>query len=440
MSFVNSLIGGQSGNTGGAGLNYQAGDANLINPVSGAQAQRGIVRTNNSLDMQKNFLQAVNQQNGLGNQSNVYNQMQGVVNGTGPNPAQAQLAQATQANVANQAAQAASQRGGASNVGMMSRQAANQGANIQQQSAGQAATLQAQQSLGALNQMGNIANTQAAQQAQAVQGYGNSVQNQQQQLLNAIAAQNNARVGNMGSQNSANASISGVAAQGQQQLLGNLMSSAGSAMAMAEGGLVPDIQQAPPIAPPPAIAPKQDPKELIAKAAPMAAAMAEGGEVQSGPMSKVGQFLKDMGSQNLQNSGASQIGSALGTAIGTGIHNMMQPAPQAQMQGDRNMYAQPMMASGGKVPALVSPGERYLNPSEAKAAAEGKVNPMKAGEKIPGKPKIAGDKDSYSNDTVKKSLSTGGIVIPRSITQGSDAEKKAMEFVKQVFAKKNKNG
>jgi hypothetical protein len=60
------------------------------------------------------------------------------------------------------------------------------------------------------------------------------------------------------------------------------------------------------------------------------------------------------------------------------------------------------------------------------------------GEKIPGKPKIAGAKNSYSNDTVHKELDDGGIVIPRSITQGKDAEKKAAEFVRQVLSKHKK--
>src|ERR1700679_261280 len=79
--------------------------------------------------------QALQGQNGLGNQSQVYGQLQGVANGTGPNPAQAQLAQATGANTANQAALMAGQRGSAANVGLLARQAAQQGAANQQAAA-----------------------------------------------------------------------------------------------------------------------------------------------------------------------------------------------------------------------------------------------------------------------------------------------------------------
>jgi len=41
-----------------------------------------------------------------------------------------------------------------------------------------------------------------------------------------------------------------------------------------------------------------------------------------------------------------------------------------------------MMANGGKVPALVSPGEKYLNPQAVQQVAQG-ANPMSVGETIP---------------------------------------------------------
>jgi hypothetical protein len=91
------------------------------------------------------------------------------------------------------------------------------------------------------------------------------------------------------------------------------------------------------------------------------------------------------------------------------------------------------MAKGGKVPAMVSPGERYLPPSEAKKVVDGKKPAMSAGEKIPGKPKVSGAKNSYANDTVPKTLEAGGIVIPRSVTQGKDAQSQAHKFVAAHF-------
>lgn len=104
-----------------------------------------------------------------------------------------------------------------------------------------------------------------------------------------------------------------------------------------------------------------------------------------------------------------------------------------------------MMAKGGpishigqhyaKVKALVSPGERYLSPQAVKEVASGKKSPMSAGTKIPGKAVVSGAKNSYANDTVPKTLAEGGIVIPRSITQGANAEKRAHEFVSAILAK-----
>lgn len=94
---------------------------------------------------------------------------------------------------------------------------------------------------------------------------------------------------------------------------------------------------------------------------------------------------------------------------------------------------QPAMAHGGKVPALVSPGERYLPPSEVKKVAEGKKAPIKAGEKIPGKAKVKGD--SYENDTVSKTLEAGGIVLPRHVTTAKDPAAAAHAFVTAILAK-----
>lgn len=93
-------------------------------------------------------------------------------------------------------------------------------------------------------------------------------------------------------------------------------------------------------------------------------------------------------------------------------------------------------AKGGKVDAMVSPGEVYLPPGKAKEVANGDKNPIKAGEKIPGKPKVKGD--SYANDTVPKKLEAGGVVIPNSIMQSDDPVGNASEFVKKLMEKSSK--
>lgn len=134
--------------------------------------------------------------------------------------------------------------------------------------------------------------------------------------------------------------------------------------------------------------------------------------------------------------GLGAVGAAAAAASG-GIVKPGQVGDNAiLMEGEPKSHAGRhfKMAKGGQVPALVSPGERYLPPQEVKKVAEGKKSPMKAGEKIPGKPKVGGAVNSYANDTVKKNLSEGGIIIPRSITQGDDAESKAHAFVSAVLA------
>jgi hypothetical protein len=95
-----------------------------------------------------------------------------------------------------------------------------------------------------------------------------------------------------------------------------------------------------------------------------------------------------------------------------------------------------MMAKGGKVPALVSPGELYLDRNAVKQVEQG-ASPRAVGEKIPGKPKVPGAKNSYANDTVPKDLESGGIVVPRSETQGKNATHKEVSFIAAVQRKQS---
>lgn len=340
MGFVGGLLGTAGGinGTGVAGPQHAA----VAQPVTTGMTDDAYNRTTAGIDQQQAFLQALQAQNGIANQSNVYNQLAQVAAGQGPNPAQAQLAQATAANTANQAALMASQRGAAVNPALIARQAAMQGAANQQNAAGQAASLQAQQSLGAIGQMGNMANQQVAQQGQALQGYNQAAQGQQQNLLNSIANTNQSNVSMQSNINSANAGIVDRTMGGQYNMFGNVAGSIGTAIGLAHGG-----------------------------------------EVHKGPRSSVGRY---------------------------------------------------MMAKGGQVPTMVSPGEKYLSPDKVQAVQKG-ASPMAVGETIPGAPKVKGAKDSYANDTVPAMLEEGGIVIPRSVTQSKNPEKKAIEFVLAVMAK-----
>lgn len=191
-----------------------------------------------ALAQQQQFLQAVNAQGGIGKLGDVYNQYQGVANGTGPNPAQAMLNNATGQNVANQSAMMASQRGASANPAMLARMAAQQGAGIQQQAAGQGAAMQAQQQLAAMGQMGGVAGQLAQMQGQGV----DMAQRQQQMAQQGVQGQNQLTVESQNNANNVNASI----AKGNQAFQSGLvaggingLASAGTKMiGLASGGEV----------------------------------------------------------------------------------------------------------------------------------------------------------------------------------------------------------
>lgn len=95
--------------------------------------------------------------------------LQDQIAGKGPSVAQTMLNQSTGQNVGNQAALQAGQRGAASNVGLMSRQIGQQGANLQQQATGQGAIQRAMEQLQATGQLGQVYGTQGSL---ANQNYG----------------------------------------------------------------------------------------------------------------------------------------------------------------------------------------------------------------------------------------------------------------------------
>lgn len=131
-----------------------------------------------------------------------------------------------------------------------------------------------------------------------------------------------------------------------------------------------------------------------------------------------------MGSGMTMAGGAGDAGAATtaGEGIGAGIDTAVMVA-----------------AKGGKVPAMVSPGEQYLPPKDVKKVAKG-ANPLAVGERIPGKPKYKGN--NYANDIVPKTLEAGGIVIPNKIMQSKNPHWEAMKFVHATMAKNRgkKNG
>lgn len=382
-NFIPSLLGIGGSNSG---LNFNADKANILKGSTADQAQALLPQAQRAIDQQALLAQQYFQQNPLAKQNDVFNQqqmlahqLQGVANGVGPNPALAQLNQATGQNVNQQAALMASQRGAGANAGLLARQAAMQGGNIQQQAAGQAATMQAQQQMAGMQalqsqqgQMAGLANTQAGQLGQAVGGYNQAAQSEQQNLLNALAQYNNANVAMQSNVNSANAGI----AQGQIGMQSGIMGTLGglgaAAMLMADGGMVKKFSD---------------------------------GGIASGPQSFQGKFLFGTAPNLME----SNFNNTLGMA-----KSMSNKFPKSPDGNSNNVVGG--MAEGFKSGGPVV-GEQL--------ASQGKL--------VPGDAKVKGD--NLKNDVVPAMLSPGEIVIPRSITSSKDPINNAAAFVAQVLAR-----
>lgn len=207
MSFLSNALGTNSGFTAQTGL------------PSGANFQNQDFSSfiNNSVN---------NYQDSQAAQHQLTQQLLAESQGQGPNLANAQLQQATAQNVANQAALAAGQRGASQNVGLLSRQVGQQGANLQQQAA-------AQSSINALSQQlqaqGLLGQTAAQQGANANQQLGLQ--------QGALTSQNSQILGATANANQANAQTAAANAQGNSGLVGGVLGGVSSVLAKkAEGG------------------------------------------------------------------------------------------------------------------------------------------------------------------------------------------------------------
>ncbi len=343
------------------------------------------------------------------NQNALVNQLQTQAAGGGPSVATTMLKNAQQQNAQSANALAASQRG--INPGLALRNAMSSNANANQQAQAQGVAARQQEQLNAQQQLGGQINTM---QQQGMQG---------QQYKAGLQAQ----------ANNANAERAQKASSG---VIGQIGNAIGGAFGMADGGYVPNT-----------VVPqlqtdtsyemfgggskdsKKSKADAKAPAAPQAAPNSPMGKATvMGDRPAPVLLNQPIGPQTQAQAGPqSFIGKALGNAQG---HLDTFGANMSKL-GTQLGFAQ-----GGTVQALVSPGERYLPPSEVKKVEKGEKSPMKAGEKIPGKPKVGGATNSYSNDTVHKKLKEGGIILPRTVTMSPDAEKKAMAFMKALQAKR----
>lgn len=398
-------IGGLFGTAGGVSGTGIAGPEKtpIVNPTNMNQIDQAYAGNQSSLTAQNQLLDALQQQNGLGNQTNVYRQLQGVASGTGPNPAQAMLSQATGANVANQAALMAGQRGASSNVGLVARQAAQQGATTQQQAANQAAVLQANQSLNALNSMGGLANTQVSNQIGQANANAQAQQGEQAALLNAQQGANASNVASQGNVNSANAGLANTTMQGQQATIGGLfqgVSGGLKALAGAEGGDVPRFDTG---------------------------GIADPGSAFQG-QSKFGRFLSGVGStaQDTMEEAEPKTASGQlqkGTAdMSSGLMGLL----KSKSGGSGKMAGGPDL--GG-----ITTG--------AMAAKGGMTHDYRAGGKVnakSSKEKAVKPGNDYANDKIPAVLSEHEIVIPRNVTMGKDPVGESAKFVAAVMAKRGR--
>lgn len=228
----------------GLNNNFEGASANIQQGTNQAQLNRAYNQVQGSIGNQQDLVGSLTP--GVGSsaadQAALAEQYGAMSRGEGPNPALTQLNQATGKNVANQAALMAGQRGAGANAGLIARQAAMQGAGIQQDAAGQAATLQAQQQIAAQQNLANLATNRISQAGQAVTGLNSAQQNEQSILQNANTSANNAAVGMQSNINNVNAQTSAANQNMAANTMGGIMSalSGSSAMSMlgAKGGVV----------------------------------------------------------------------------------------------------------------------------------------------------------------------------------------------------------
>jgi len=336
---------------------------------------------------------------GLGSQGLLGLGNQALLNSTGqgaPSVAQTQLAQTTGQNVGSTAALIGGARGVSANAGLAARNIANAGASVQQQAVGQAAQLRAQEMLNQ-QQLADQAYQGAGQlgynQVQGAVGSQNANTNLIGTTGGLVNSQNANMIQNYGNAQGINATTAQANAAANQKTAGNFLSGAGAALALLNQGGEVDAGAQYPI-----------PVDNLQYNQMMS--YDQGGQV-AGPNSIVGKF---MSSQEPSDSISQNDSSGLMSMLGGS------------------------MAQGGRVKAMVSPGEIVLSRSEAsspKQAAQIAASKARSGQKVGGTPKVKGD--SVRNDTVPMDLESGGIVVKRT---KASSPKKAAEFAYRVAMNK----
>ena len=341
-----------------------------------------------------------------GQQAGLAAQLQQEAAGGGPNPAQIQEQQ--NANAIAHKAAAANAQNRALNPGLAARMSGNQAVEAEQNAASNAAAQQAQQQITSQQQLAGLT-------GQEQQGALNA------QGINAQTAQANA--------NAVNSTEGGIL-NGIGGLLG--LYTGGEVEKYADGGF--SVLNFSSLDSGSAAIPSFG---FVAPSAAVGSGWGQNGDDEQSQIAAGNAQLEAApeGEVDLNMYGGNNTNAK---AHGGMIHMMPEHMKKMAMlyhggklfkenKKTEKVPAQDRFAKGGKVPALVSPGEGYQKPADAKAVADGKVNPMKVAEKIPGKAKVKGD--SEKNDVVAKKLDEGGFVIPRSVMNSDDPAKEAARMV-----------
>lgn len=409
-------IGGLVGLGGGAaGTSFSApGAAQLMGTTNEQQLGNAYGQTQSSLAAQQQLLSAIQSQNGLGRQADIYNQLQGVAQGTGPNPAQAQYNQNLQ-NLAQQQAGAISSIKGISPA-QQAYMIAQQGGSAMQNNAAAAAANQANQQLGAIGAAGQMASQMAGNQIGQTNANAQAQMAEQGNLFGAAGAANQAAAGMQNSINTANAGMAQTQMQGQQGLIGGVLNGVGSLFA--KGG---DVEPS---------------------------MMAEGGvsaiQPSQGPQSKFGKFLKGFGGGMKQpvNAAGSNAAPMTGPgALQAGMSNLIQGifskgnSDQQQDNSTQDFANGPVQSA----PIDVTGG----NVESENLAKGGMIRDFRSGGNVSAvnhKEKAVVKGNSYANDKIPAVLSEGEVVIPRSVMQGQNPADGAARFVQAVLAKRKARG
>ncbi len=325
--------------------------------------------------------------------------LQGIANGTGPNPAQAAFNQQTAENVAHTGALLAGQRGASANAGALANRIAREGARIQQQAVGQNAERQAQQQLAALGALGQNQMGQAATQ-QAIGALGTTQAGQEQVGLSNQALQGATQLGQ------------------QQQQLGQLGSQASQQVGQQLQALNLQGGQANVLGN----------QQILGTQALTGANLQNTAQQQAALSALNNANVSNQGNVNAAN--AELAGNTMGArnAILGGVAN----AAGAALFGG----AAQRKAEGGEIDAPNNGpkskfGQFYMNMSQGGLSEMGGAviaeNPSQ---------KAVKSGDSYSNDKIPTMLSEGEVVIPRSVMMSKDPARASADFVRKVIAKR----